>query len=468
MNEHTLGDVHRQPSRYARLMTLWSGRFGDGPADVLWRYTASQTDRRLLAVDIEGSIGHVAMLADVGLLEPSEHDQIDEALHQLLADAKDRTFEFTESDEDVHSAVERRLVEIVGDVGKKLHTGRSRNDQIALDIRLYLRAAGVDRQQQLTQFAGTMLELAQRYVDMVVPSYTHLQQAQAVSLGHHFLAYAWMALRDRERFSEVDARLAVSPLGASASGGSSLPLDPYNTARRLGFDVVFANSMDAVGSRDLVAEYLFCCAQSMVHMSRLAEELILWSTSEFGWVTFDDSYTTGSSALPQKKNPDIAELARGKSAGVIGDLTAILVLQKGLPLTYNRDLQEDKEHVFHADDTLAGTLEAITAMVSSATFDPPSPSSWTTALDLAEALVRRDVPFREAHSAVGRLVADLVASGRSLDQATETDLHSADPRFVVSDLELTDPERSVDARVTSGGGSKASVLEQISALQRLL
>ncbi len=449
-------------------MTLWSGRFSEGPSDVLWRYTASDTDRRLLDVDIEGSLAHVGMLADVGLLSAAEHGRIAEGLHQLLADARDGTFEFLETDEDVHSAVERRLIEVVGDVGKKLHTGRSRNDQVALDIRLYLRRAGADRREQLAQFAGTMVELAQEHADIVVPSYTHMQQAQAISLGHHLLAYAWMAVRDRARFEDLDRRLAVSPLGASASGGSSLPLDPFNSARRLGFDVVFANSLDAVGSRDLVAEYVFCCTQSMIHLSRLAEELILWATSEFGWVTFEDSLTTGSSALPQKKNPDIAELARGRTAGSIGDLTSIMALQKALPLAYNRDLQEDKEYAFRADDTLAGSLEALTALIASADFDPPIPSSWTTALDLAEALVIREVPFRQAHEAVGRLVAALGSDGRTLDEATEEDLLAADPRFSKADVSLTDPMTSIDRRTTSGGGSQSSVAAQITALRSLL
>lgn len=455
-------------SRYDLGVTLWSGRFSDGPADVLWRYTASQTDRRLLAVDIEGSIGHVGMLADVGLLALEEHAEIDTALRQLLADAYDGTFEFSDTDEDVHSAVERRVVELTGDVGKKLHTGRSRNDQIALDIRLYLRGASKDRQDQLSAFIATMVELAEKYADVVVPSYTHLQQAQAISLGHHFLAYAWMAVRDRSRFSDMDVRMAVSPLGASASGGSSLPLDPFSSARRLGFDVVFSNSMDAVGSRDVVAEYVFCCAQTMVNLSRLSEELIMWASSEFGWVTFDDALTTGSSALPQKKNPDIAELARGRSAGVIGDLTAILALQKGLPLTYNRDLQEDKDHVFHADDTLAGTLEALSALVGSASFDPPGPSAWTTALDFAETLVRRGVPFREAHEAVGKLVSNLVAAHSDLGHVTVEDLRAADPRFESEDVALADPKLSVGNRTTSGGGSTSSVQSQVTALRHLL
>lgn len=449
-------------------MTLWSGRFSEGPSDVLWAYTASHTDRRLLSVDIRGSIAHVAMLADVGLLSVEEHRTIDEALHQLLADANDGTFEFEEIDEDVHSAVERRVIEIVGDVGKKLHTGRSRNDQVALDLRMYLREAGADRQAQLASFALTMVELAEANAEIVIPSYTHLQQAQAVPLAHHLLAYAWMAVRDRSRFADLDQRLQESPLGASAGGGSSLPLDPTNTARRLGFSGAFANSLDAVGSRDLASEYVFCCGQAMVHLSRLAEELILWASSEFGWVTYADSLTTGSSALPHKKNPDIAELARGKTAGVIGSVTAILALQKSLPLAYNRDLQEDKEHVFAADDALAGSLEAVGAMIQSAVFHPPAAEAWTTALDFAEVLVKRGVPFREAHEAVGGLVARLVESGRGLDEVTVEDLENAHELYEPEDIGLADPTASVHLRVTAGAGSFESVRVQTAALRRLL
>ncbi len=447
---------------------LWGGRFEEPPDRLLWEYTVSPTDRRLLVDDVVGSLAHVKMLGRVGLLPPEETDTLLRGLEHILAEAREGTFEFIDADEDVHSAVERRLIELVGDVGKKLHTGRSRNDQIALDERLYLRRASAAQADRLGRFGLLLVTLAEENADLVVPVYTHLQQAQAIPLAHHLLAYAWMVSRDRQRFQQVGERLAVSPLGAGAAGGSSLPLDPIFTARELGFDVVFANSIDAVGSRDLVTEYVWCCAQAMVHLSRLSEELILWASSEFGWVTFGDRYTTGSSALPQKKNPDIAELARGRAAGAIGDVTALLALQKGLPLAYNRDLQEDKEHLFRADDTLAATLDALGGMLSTAEFHPPPPSPWTTALDLAEALVRRGVPFREAHAAVGRLVATLVAEGRDLTEATADDLAAADDRFEPADLDLVDTRRSVERRVTSGGGSFESVSEQITALRHVL
>ena len=449
-------------------MTLWGGRFGSDPDRILWDYTVTPEDHRLVVDDIRGSLAHVAMLGDVGLIPLDEVAVLRDTLESLLAEAESGAFVFLDSDEDVHSAVERRVVEMTGDVGRKLHTGRSRNDQIALDMRLYMRRAGAERRQQLTRFAETMIRLAAEHAETVVPAYTHLQQAQAVPLGHHLLAYVWMALRDRSRFEDLADRLGVSPLGAGAGGGSSLPIEPGNTARALGFDVVFANSMDAVGSRDLVAEHIWCVTQAMVNLSRLAEELVLWSSAEFGWVTFADEFTTGSSALPQKKNPDIAELARGRAAGAIGSLTAVLALQKGLPLTYNRDLQDDKTHLFAADDLLAGTLTALTAMLGSARFDPPPPSPWVTALDLAEALVERGVPFREAHHAVGRLVSALLADGRGLDDATEEDLVAADPRFEPSDVARVDVADSVGRRVSQGGGSTASVRRQIEALQRLL
>jgi argininosuccinate lyase len=449
-------------------MTLWSGRFSSAPSDVLWEYTVGREDRRLLGFDVEGSIAHVGMLAKVGLLDRTEFERIEAGLATIRADAADGTFVFLDSDEDVHSAVERRLVELVGEVGKKLHTGRSRNDQIALDLRLYLRQACRLQADRLGRFGLALLDQAARHDRTIVPSYTHLQQAQAVPLGHHLLAYAWMAVRDRQRFLDLAHRVGVSPLGAGASGGSSLPIDPIASATALGFEVVFANSMDAVGSRDLAAEFTWCCAQTMVDLSRLAEELVLWSTTEFGWVSFSDSFTTGSSALPQKKNPDIAELARGKAAGSIADVVAMLTLQKGLPLTYNRDLQEDKVHVFRADDTLAGTLEALTALIDDAEFRPPPPSSWVSALDLAEALVMRGVPFRSAHEAVGRLVARLVGDGRVLADATVEDLAGADEAFQASDLDLIDPVWSVEHRVSMGGGSVSSVHDQIAALRYAL
>jgi argininosuccinate lyase len=450
-------------------MTLWGGgRFEEGPAESLWRFTVDTSDRRLLAVDIRGSLAHVAMLGDVGLLSADEATAITDGLTAIAGEASAGSFEFLDTDEDVHSAVERRLGELIGDLAGKLHTGRSRNDQVALDFRLYLVEATAGRIEQLRAFVAVLVDQARRADDTVIPSYTHVQQAQAVPLAHHLLAYAWMLRRDVERFDEALRRLDVSPLGAGASGGSSLPLDPSASAVHLGMGGVFTNSMDAVGSRDFAAEFVWCATQSMLHLSRLSEELILWCSTEFNWVTFADAYTTGSSAMPHKKNADIAELVRGKAATVVGDLTAITTLQKGLPMTYNRDLQEDKRLAFHADDSLAGALDALGGMVATAQFHPPTPSAWVTALDLAEVLVERGVPFREAHHAVGRIVSSLVSQGRTFDDVTPDELVAADGRFTPDDIRRVDPVRSIEYRATSGGGSMESVEGQIRQLESFL
>lgn len=449
-------------------MTLWGGRFAEPPDGDLWAFTADPSDRRLLEVDLLGSAAHARMLGEAGLVTGEEAFALVEALDDLLQEAREGRFEFVDTDEDVHSAVERRLREQIGAVAGKLHTGRSRNDQVVLDLRLYLSRAARERIDQLEAFCRVLAAKAEEVGETIVPSFTHLQQAQAIPLAHHFLAYAWMLLRDAERFADAEKRISVSPLGAGASGGSSLPLAPAVVAAELGMRGVFTNSLDAVSARDFVAEYAFCCAQAQVHLSRLAEELVLWASSEFSWVRFADRFTTGSSALPHKKNPDIAELVRGKSARVIGELTALLCLQKGLPLSYNRDLQEDKPAVFAADDTLAASLQALTGMVASAQFEPPPPSSWVTALDLAEALVRRGVAFREAHETVGRLVARLLSEGKELGDVTAGELEAAHLGFVPEDLRLLDPVQSVQRRSTPGGGSFTAVLDQLDVLTRRL
>ena len=448
-------------------MTLWGGRFAEGPDDALWRFTVDRADRRLLSDDVRGSLAHAQMLGEAGLLDAAEAAAVREGLQAVLAEAEAGEFQFTEGDEDVHSAVERRLGELIGEAAGKLHTGRSRNDQVALDLRLYLRRAADRQAERLADFIRAVADKAEEAGETVVAGYTHLQQGQAVPLAHHLLAYAWMAVRDRERFLEARARIDVSPLGAGALGGSGLPLDPARTARLLDMGAAFDNSMDAVAGRDFAAEYGFACAQALVHLSRLAEECVLWASSEFGWVTFPDSLTTGSSALPHKKNPDIAELTRARSAGAIGYATALLSLQKGLPLAYNRDLQEDKRLVMAADDLLAGALPAMTALLAGAEFHPPRPDSWVTALDLAEALVERGAPFREAHRAVGRLVAALLDGGRDLSQAEPSDLTAAHPDFRESDLARTDPSASPARRPAPGAASPDSVRGQLKTLRGL-
>ena len=447
-------------------MTLWEGRLGGIPASQMWDFTVSITDRRLLSDDIEGSMAHVAMLGEVGILSGEEAETITAGLRTVAEEASSGAFVFTAGDEDVHSAVERRLIELVGPVGGKLHTGRSRNDQVALDLVLYMRRGAARHAGGLARLALVLVDAAERLgPGVVVPSYTHLQQAQPTLFAHHLLAYAHMAARDRLRFLDLAERLDCSPLGAGASAGSSLPLSPETSASLLGMSGAFANSLEAVGSRDRAAEYVWCCARALVSLSRLGEDLVLWSTREFGWVTLADEFATGSSALPQKKNPDIAELVRGKAAGAIGSLTAMLALEKGLPMSYNRDLQEDKEHLFAVDDNLAAGASALAGLLASARFHPPPPAPETAALDLAEALVGRGVPFREAHRVTGAMAARLAAESREFSSLSFSDLARAHPGFEPSDLDLLDPVVSVGRRATPGGGSPESVAAQIAQLR---
>jgi argininosuccinate lyase len=447
-------------------MTLWGGRFQNAPGEVLWDYTTDPSDRRLLADDVAGSIAHVEMLGETGILPDAEVRSLLGGLEAIRIEAEGESFAFVDADEDVHSAVERRLFELIGDVAGKLHTARSRNDQVALDVRLYTRRAASDRVSQLHGYAIAIADIAQDHASTVVPSLTHLQQAQPTTLGHHLLAYAWMALRDADRFSEARARIDVSTLGAGASAGTSLPIDPEATARSLGMGGVFENSLDAVASRDHLAEYVFCCAQAMAHVSRLAEEIVLWATPEFGRARLDDSVSTGSSALPHKRNPDIAELARGRAARVFGLLSSIMALQKGLPLAYNRDLQEDKRLVFEADDTLGATIAAMTELLQHIEFFAVTPRVETASLDLAEALVARGVPFREAHEAVGKLVLGLEGEGRTLLVAGIGDLTTAHGAFIEADLALIDAAGSVERRISPGAGSPDSVHAQAAELRQ--
>ena len=395
-------------------MTLWGGRFDERPDDALWAFTVSHADRRLLDVDVRGSMAHVQGLVKAGLLTEDEGKALRGGLEAIAQESAEGDFPWEDSDEDVHSAVERRLYELVGEVAGKLHTGRSRNDQIAVDLRLYLKEAADARIDDIIGVNTALRNQAERHEDTIVASYTHLQQAQPITLATHLHAHATALARDVERFRDVKKRLDVSPLGASAGGGTTLPLDPAYTAELLGFSDYFRNAVDAVSARDQATEYLFVATQTFVDLSRLAEDMVLWATEEFGWVTFADAHTTGSSAMPQKKNPDIAELTRGKAASAIGDLTGLLALQKGLPQTYNRDLQQDKEHIFRVDDDLARALRALAPMIEGAEFHPPEPSSFTKALELAEDLVRQGVPFREAHERVGKMVMEALEEGREL------------------------------------------------------
>jgi argininosuccinate lyase len=449
-------------------MTLWGGRFTEGPDRATWDFTVSRADRRLLAVDVQGSLAHVAGLAAAGLVAPEQEPALTAGLEQILEEARAGRFEWQEGDEDVHSAVERRLDEIAGPVAGSLRTGRSRNDQIALDLRLWMRGATGEARSGIAAMVRALIAAAGRAGETVVPCHTHLQQAQAVPLAHVLLAHAWPLLRDADRFREGLARIAVSPLGASAGGGSRLPLDPAVPARVLGLSGVFDNSLDAVAARDASSEYMFCAARTLIDLSRLAEEIVLWASGEFGWMVPSDRHATGSSILPHKRNPDTAELVRAKAASGVGHLAAALAIEKGLPHSYGRDLQQAQEHLFALHDDLIGSLTALAGLVEGACFDPPPTSAAVTALDLAEVLVERGVPIRDAHHAVGRLVGFLEAQGRDLGGLTAPDLAAAHPAFAPDDVALTDPVASVRARSSPGGGSFASVEDQVARINRLL
>lgn len=440
---------------------LWHGRFEGGPSEALQALNDSLPfDRRMFREDIAGSRAHVTMLADVGLVDGDERDAVLGALAQVEQEMSDGSFAFEVSDEDIHTAVERRVTELAP-AGAKLHTGRSRNDQVATDLRLWTKSAIDEVVDLVERLQRTLLAQAEAAGDAYLPGYTHLQQAQPVALAHHLLAHGWALLRDVDRLRDAQRRLDVSPLGAGALAGSSLPLDPAATAEALGFAAVFDNSLDAVSDRDFVAETLFALALLGVHLSRMGEELILWASTEFGFVALDDAFSTGSSMMPQKKNPDIAELARGKAGRLIGHLTGFLTTLKGLPLTYNKDLQEDKEPLFDAVDTVRLTLLALDGMVASTTYATErmaeaASSPYAAATDLAEWLVARGMPFRSAHAVVGELVRTALAGDGTL-----VDLVTAHPDLGAEAAALLAPGTSVTRRTTHGGGAPAAVAAQL-------
>jgi argininosuccinate lyase len=396
-------------------MTLWSGRFTSPMANSLWELSESYSfDHVLYHHDILGSKAHVQGLAEAGLLSVPECQLLLDTLDQIETEFDRGTFVRSDADEDVHMAIERRATELAGDTGAKMHTARSRNDQAATTLRLYTRDALDGVAAATLDMVEALIEVGEKFPDAYLPGYTHLQRAQPVMLSHHLHAHAFALLRDVDRLSDARARVNVSPLGAAALAGTSLAIDPAFTARLLGFDEVFANSMDAVSDRDFVAETLFDLAMLGIHLSRMGEELVLWTSAEFNFAALGDEFTTGSSMLPQKKNSDVAELARGKSGRLVGNLTGLLVTLKGLPLSYNRDLQEDKEPLFDSVRQILLILAAMTGAYRSMTFNASAARSaaddqFLVATDVAERLVEQGVPFRQAHEQVGRLVAESVA-----------------------------------------------------------
>ena len=446
--------------------TLWHGRFSAGPADELMAYTASLPfDRRLWLDDINCSRVHVKGLAHVAILTVSERDSILQALDTVENEMSSGAFVFAPSDEDIHTAVERRVTEICGATGAKLHTGRSRNDQSVTGLRLWCKREVPLVIQRVVALQETLLTRAREAGTgddaVYLPGYTHVQRAQPVLLAHHLLAHGWALGRDIDRLRDALRRADVSPLGAGALAGSSLPLDPSFTAKELGFARPFENSLDAVSDRDFVAEILFGLAMIAIHLSRIGEEWVLWTSDEFGFAVLDDGYATGSSMLPQKKNADIAELARGKAGRVIGDLVGLLTTLKGLPLAYNRDLQEDKEPLFDAMDQVSLALSALNGMIATARFVPERMKSAAdaptmAATDLAEFLVRAGMPFRDAHAIVGALVR------RSLNgEGSLVDLVTADPTLGAEASALIAPGVGVTMRTTPGGAGPQPVTEQL-------
>ncbi len=436
-------------------------------------YTVSLSyDRRLYRQDIAGSTAHARMLARVAVITQAEADLIVSGLDAIRQEIEDGKFPWREELEDLHMNVEARLFEKIGDVAGKLHTARSRNDQVATDVRLYCKEAVRETMDGAKTLQTALLSAAEAHREVVIPGYTHLQRAQPVLLSHHLLAYFQMLQRDRERFQECLARVDVLPLGSGALAGVPYPLDREFVARELGFSRVSRNSMDAVSDRDFLVEYQAAAAICMMHLSRLAEELVLWSSQEFGFVRLDDTYTTGSSIMPQKRNPDFAELARGKTGRVYGHLMGILTLLKGLPLTYNRDLQEDKEGLFDTVDTLLGTLEVFSGMVGTLQVNgertrQAASDSQMLATDLADYLVSRGEPFRQAHGIVAELSRHAASQGRGLHEMDLAEYQRFSPRFDEEVFAIS-AESSVASRDVPGGTSPGRVEEALREARRLL
>jgi argininosuccinate lyase len=446
---------------------VWAGRLSAPTSALVETYTSSLVvDRRLGADDVAGSRAHARMLRSIGILSAAQHRAIDAGLRAIAGELSGNTFETSPGDEDIHTAVERRLHEIAGPVAGMLHTGRSRNDQVATDLRMWARRACTDLLLALAALQDALVGRAAEHRTAPMPGYTHLQRAQVVSLAHHLLAYVEMLSRDALRLGAARVACDELPLGSGALAGSTLPLDESRVAHELGFSRIAANSMDAVADRDFAVDITAACALVMVHCSRLGEELVLWSSTEFGFAVLPDSHATGSSLMPQKKNADVAELARGRSGRVIGDLVALLTVLKGLPLTYNRDLQEDKEPLFDAVDSTTATLRMLTEVITVVHFDVDAMRRAASdpalqATDAAEHLVANGVPFREAHTIVGALVARIIAAGRTLADLDVREWQAASKHFDPSVVELFDPDSALRRRDVPGGPGPRSITRQL-------
>ncbi|MDR2956916.1 MAG: argininosuccinate lyase [Coriobacteriales bacterium] len=452
---------------------LWGGHFEEAPDSALQAFAASlPVDKRMWREDIAGSYAHARMLANVGVISESDAKAIIAGLGRIAMRIESGDFDFLMADEDIHMAIERALVADIGEAGKRLHTGRSRNDQVATDTRLYLKTRTASLIDQLAALRRVIIQLAEDNQDVIMPGYTHLQKAQPVLFAHHLLAYFWMFTRDSQRIKAAHQAANASPLGAAALAGTSYPLDREAVASDLGFidatgaPVVIPNSLDAVSDRDFLLDAIYACSTTMMHLSRLCEELVLWSSDEFAYITMSDSYSTGSSIMPQKKNPDYAELVRGKTGRVYGDLMALLTTMKGLPLAYNKDMQEDKAATFEALDTLEHSLSAVGGMLSTLTVNADrmlaaARGGYMAATDLADWLVGLGLPFREAHAVVNRLVLTVEKTGRSLQDLTLAEMREVSTLFDDQALSVLDIKSVVTARTTFGGTASWRVKEQL-------
>jgi len=446
---------------------LWGGRFTRATDKLVDEFTASISfDHRMAREDITGSIAHVQMLAQCGIITPEESQQIQEGLRQLLDQVENQEIVWDIANEDVHMNVEKLLRDTIGPVAGKLHTARSRNDQVATDMHLYLKNKVQEIIQLLEQVQYGILEQASKHVYTLLPGYTHLQRAQPVSFAHHLLAYFWMLQRDKDRFTESLKRIDISPLGACALAGTAFPIDRHLTAQFLGFADVYPNSIDAVSDRDFIVEFLSNAALLMMHISRLAEELVIWSSQEFQFIEIDDAYATGSSIMPQKKNPDVPELLRGKTGRVYGNLMAMLTVLKGLPLAYNKDLQEDKEGMFDTVDTVINSLQILepllmTMKVNVDVMEQAVSADYGNATDAADYLSSKGVPFREAHEIVGRLVLYAIKAGKSLLQLSMEEYQQFSPLFDEDIFEILQPQAVVARRTSYGGTAPTAVIQQI-------
>ncbi|HLP17633.1 MAG TPA: argininosuccinate lyase [Bacteroidota bacterium] len=458
----------------AQAKLLWTGRFTQPLSEIALRFSSSiELDKEMYREDILGSIAHVEMLASAKILTAAEARRIRTALNAIGAEIEHDKLPLTWDKEDIHTAIEQRLTQKIGALGGKLHTARSRNDQVALDERLYLRGAIRELQKLIVQLQRVLLYKAEKNFDTIMPGYTHMQRAQPVLLSHHLLAYAGMFERDFDRLNDVYARVNMMPLGSAALAGTSFAIDRAAVAKKLGFAGIIENSMDAVSDRDYLIEYISACSIVMMHLSRFAEELVLWSSQEFAFARTDDSYTTGSSIMPQKKNPDMAELVRGKAGKVYGDLVNILTTMKGLPLAYNRDMQEDKLPMFGATSATRQCLFIFSHILVHTTFDSKRfaeelKNDFLTATELADFLVKKGATFRDAHAVTGKVVAYCIDHQRSLSSLTVEELHRFSEKFDAAACLLLDPRKSIENKKSAGSTSPQEVKKQIVHWMRLL